>query len=43
MVAPLLLAATINTLAPDLLRIGGFIEALFVDSASALIALFLLV
>lgn len=43
MVVPLLLAATINTLAPDLLRIGGFTEALFVDSASALIALFLLV
>ncbi|QKX49418.1 2-keto-3-deoxygluconate permease (TC 2.A.10.1.1) [Planococcus glaciei] len=42
MVVPLLLAATINTLAPDLLRIGGFTEALFVDSANALIALFLL-
>lgn len=43
MVVPLLLAATLNTVAPDLLRIGGFTEALFVDSASALIALFLLV
>ncbi|WP_337997540.1 2-keto-3-deoxygluconate permease [Oleispirillum naphthae] len=42
MVVPLLLAATINTLAPDLLRIGNFTEALFVKSASALIALFLL-
>ncbi|PSL41439.1 2-keto-3-deoxygluconate permease [Planomicrobium soli] len=42
MVVPLLLAATINTFAPNLLRIGGFTEALFVDSASALIALFLL-
>ncbi|MDQ0339669.1 2-keto-3-deoxygluconate permease [Caldalkalibacillus uzonensis] len=42
MVVPLLLAATINTFAPDLLRIGGFTEALFVNGASALIALFLL-
>jgi 2-keto-3-deoxygluconate permease len=42
MVVPLLLAATINTFAPNLLRIGGFTEALFVDSANALIALFLL-
>ncbi|SDZ65687.1 2-keto-3-deoxygluconate permease [Evansella caseinilytica] len=42
MVVPLLLAATINTIAPDLLRIGNFTQALFVDSASALIALFLL-
>lgn len=42
MVVPLLLAATINTLAPDLLRIGNFTQALFVDSAGALIALFLL-
>jgi 2-keto-3-deoxygluconate permease len=41
MVVPLLLAATINTLAPDLLRIGNFTEALFVDGASTLIALFL--
>ncbi|MCJ8141152.1 2-keto-3-deoxygluconate permease [Falsirhodobacter halotolerans] len=42
MVVPLLLGATINTLAPDLLRIGNFTEALFVNSASTLIALFLL-
>lgn len=42
MVVPLLLAATINTFAPGLLRIGNFTEALFVNSASALIALFLL-
>ncbi|KPH71273.1 MULTISPECIES: 2-keto-3-deoxygluconate permease [Bacillaceae] len=42
MVVPLLLAATINTFAPDLLRIGNFTEALFVDGASTLIALFLL-
>lgn len=42
MVVPLLLAAIINTVAPDLLRIGNFTQALFVDSAGALIALFLL-
>ena len=42
MVVPLLLAATINTFAPDLLRIGNFTEALFVNGASTLIALFLL-
>jgi 2-keto-3-deoxygluconate permease len=42
MVVPLLLAATINTFVPDLLRIGNFTEALFVKSAGALIALFLL-
>lgn len=42
MVVPLLLAATINTFMPDLLRIGNFTEALFVDGASTLIALFLL-
>lgn len=42
MVVPLLLGATINTFAPDLLRIGNFTEALFVNSAGALIALFLL-
>lgn len=42
MVVPLLLAATINTVAPDLLRIGNFTQALFVDGASTLIALFLL-
>lgn len=43
MVVPLLLAATINTFFPNLLRIGGFTEALFVNSSSALIALFLLI
>ncbi|WP_028392442.1 2-keto-3-deoxygluconate permease [Bacillus cihuensis] len=43
MVVPLLLAATINTFFPGILRIGGFTEALFVNSASALIALFLLI
>lgn len=42
MVVPLLLAATLNTFAPNLLRIGNFTEALFVDGASTLIALFLL-
>ncbi|UOQ94554.1 2-keto-3-deoxygluconate permease [Halobacillus shinanisalinarum] len=42
MVVPLLLAAILNTLVPDLLRIGNFTQALFVDGASTLIALFLL-
>ena len=42
MVVPLLLAAVLNTIAPDLLRIGNFTEALFVDGAGTLIALFLL-
>ncbi|MCE7030172.1 2-keto-3-deoxygluconate permease [Jiella avicenniae] len=42
MVVPLLLGATINTFLPGLLRIGNFTQALFVDSAGALIALFLL-
>ncbi|WP_121610846.1 2-keto-3-deoxygluconate permease [Mesobacillus foraminis] len=42
MVVPLLLAATLNTFAPNLLRIGNFTEALFVNGASTLIALFLL-
>lgn len=42
MVVPLLLGALINTIASDLLRIGNFTQALFVDSAGALIALFLL-
>lgn len=42
MVVPLLIAAILNTFAPDLLRIGNFTQALFVDGASALIALFLL-
>ncbi|MGO4734313.1 2-keto-3-deoxygluconate permease [Paenibacillus sp. M2] len=43
MVVPLLLGATINTFFPNALRIGGFTEALFVNSASTLIALFLLI
>ncbi|WP_181348050.1 2-keto-3-deoxygluconate permease [Thalassobacillus sp. CUG 92003] len=42
MVVPLLLAAILNTVAPDLLRIGNFTQALFVDGAGTLIALFLL-
>lgn len=42
MVVPLLLSATFNTIAPDLLRIGNFTQALFVDGAGTLIALFLL-
>lgn len=42
MVVPLFLGALINSLAPEILRIGNFTEALFVDSAGALIALFLL-
>jgi len=42
MVVPLLLAATINTIAPNLLRIGNFTEQLFVGGAGTLIALFLL-
>ncbi|WP_054860604.1 2-keto-3-deoxygluconate permease [Gracilibacillus sp. JCM 18860] len=43
MVVPLLLAAVLNTFVPDLLRIGNFTQALFVDGgASTLIALFLL-
>ncbi|MFC0015026.1 MULTISPECIES: 2-keto-3-deoxygluconate permease [Allobacillus] len=42
MVVPLLLAATLNTFAPDLLRIGNFTQQLFVDGAGTLIALFLL-
>lgn len=42
MVVPLLLAATLNTFFPELLRIGNFTEALFVDGSSTLIALFLL-
>ncbi|WP_405097932.1 2-keto-3-deoxygluconate permease [Oceanobacillus sp. FSL H7-0719] len=43
MVVPLLLAATINTFFPDMLRIGGFTQSLFVDGANTLIALFLLI
>ncbi|WP_188456216.1 2-keto-3-deoxygluconate permease [Virgibacillus oceani] len=42
MVVPLLLAAILNTVAPELLRIGNFTQALFVDGSSTLIALFLL-
>ncbi|MBT2764376.1 2-keto-3-deoxygluconate permease [Paenibacillus sp. ISL-20] len=42
MVVPLLIAAIINTFAPDLLRIGNFTESLFVNGSSTLIALFLL-
>lgn len=42
MVIPLLLGATINTLAPEALEIGGFTTALFKNSATALIALFVL-
>ncbi len=43
MVVPLLLAATINTFFPSLLRIGGFTESLFVTGANTLIALFLFI
>jgi 2-keto-3-deoxygluconate permease len=42
MIVPLLLGAIINTLFPNILRIGNFTEALFVDGSSTLIALFLL-
>lgn len=42
MVIPLLMGATINTLAPQVLEIGGFTTALFKGSATALIALFVL-
>ena len=42
MIVPLLLGAVINTLFPEILRIGNFTEALFVDGSSTLIALFLL-
>lgn len=42
MVIPLLIGATVNTLAPNLLEIGGFTTALFKESATALIALFVL-
>lgn len=42
MVVPLLIAATLNTFAPELLRIGNFTQQLFVDGSGTLIALFLL-
>lgn len=42
MIIPMFIAAFINTFAPDLLRIGNFTEALFVDGVLVLIALFLL-
>ncbi len=42
MVVPLLFAALLNTFVPEWLRIGNFTQALFVDGASTLIALFLL-
>lgn len=42
MVVPLLIGATLNTLCPSVLEIGGFTTALFKDSSTALIALFCL-
>lgn len=42
MVVPLLLGATMNTVAPQALEIGGFTTSLFKNSATALIALFCL-
>lgn len=42
MVIPLLMGAIINTFIPQALEIGGFTTALFKDSATALIALFVL-
>lgn len=42
MVVPLLLGATVNTLIPQALQIGGFTTALFKDGSSALIGLFML-
>lgn len=42
MVIPLLMGAIINTFAPQALEIGGFTTALFKNSATALIALFVL-
>lgn len=42
MVIPLLMGALLNTFAPNALTIGGFTTALFKDSATALIALFVL-
>lgn len=40
-VVPLFLAMIINSIAPNLFRIGGFTEALFVNGTMPLIALFL--
>ncbi|MDR7869815.1 MAG: 2-keto-3-deoxygluconate permease [Tissierellaceae bacterium] len=42
MVIPLLMGALINTFVPGILEIGGFTTALFKNSATALIALFVL-
>ena len=42
MVVPLLLGAIINTIAPSILRIEGFTQALFVDSVEVFAALYLL-
>src|SRR5690554_980753 len=42
MVIPLLLGALLNTVAPQALEIGGFTTTLFKNSATALIALFVL-
>jgi len=42
MVVPLLLGAIINTIAPNILRIEGFTQALFVDSVEVFAALYLL-
>lgn len=41
MIVPLLLGAAINTLAPGMLTIGGFTEALLKDGAMAVIGVFL--
>ena len=40
-VVPLFIAMIINTISPNLLRIGGFTQALFADGTMVLIALFL--
>src|SRR4051794_28533520 len=40
MIIPLFLGAIVNTFAPNLLRIGGFTEALFVNGVVPLIAFF---
>jgi len=42
MVVPLLLGAIINTVAPNILRMEGFTQALFVDSVEVFAALYLL-